>query len=490
MSQRLISALQNEPNKIDLLVHSCLSADYNYFFSLFDQICFEVNQNIYPTQTLQAKLLNQLYQLFPLFYRNLGFVLSTQESITPKIVSSFRLLRSLPLSCYIDKVISKSIQIVAQFYSSKTNTLGQLTQAIEPLASFFPSDFNEVLPLIYLKKCFPVMNELVTSDETFLICRDLQVLAYENTQLAKVILTHVKNVFVTFTLQASESLRFIFNTMRNLSIIDGSLELCDICLSEILKRTQLTVSDFLAFVENVKFQESCFEFQTSQNDEQKLFQPLDQKYYGKVPVKLVKAISVLFKNELFEEYEKRLVNRLINANSSELEMYNKTNTFLQKYVFDDNVENPCQVMFADVDRSLQEISRNAIFRPLVISKEYWPEQQDVFFKDCKEVTLWKEDSSKKFKELHTRQNITFKHLGNVSLRYTNLDGETTTHVVTPLQATVLIKVSKEHNGILVNELAHDMGVSANCITDAIAYWMDNKVITMTEYFGNFLLKKE
>ncbi|BFU19281.1 hypothetical protein EHI8A_152850 [Entamoeba histolytica HM-1:IMSS-B] len=479
---------------LDSLINQCLIADTLNFFSLFHQICFQVNQRHFETIHEQALLYNKLFDVFPLLLKQTLSLLTSNsgQGIPDILISTLRLIRTFPFNSIVSDITSDLLHEIVQYYLSQVDSLHQLNVITQLLIPFYSPNFNQQIALLYFKKYIPQLPHLIISTSLIPQFVDFQEICHSNKLLANYCVSKIIELF-KFDKNTNSKVFLIslMNSMKNLCIIDGSLQLCKMCFEIAFQSIHIVLlSDFLQFLQQENLPDNCFH--SEQWDLISLsspsFIPLPPEYIGKIPIQIIKTIAQHYGEQLLIEYENGLASKLLHCGLDELQALNHVYQFLQKNVFGEDC--PGQVMFNDVQKSLAEMKKTKTFNTLIISPAYWPELNSIKYTDLEEIKEKKKEVIRNYKSNHPKQILTFQQAGVVKLNYTNLKGVVTYHVVTPLQATVLITITKEENGILLNELEHKLGLNETMTSNIVMYWLEQRVISASDYMGSILLHKE
>ena len=114
--------------------------------------------------------------------------------------------------------------------------------------------------------------------------------------------------------------------------------------------------------------------------------------------------------------------------------------------------------------------------------------ENVEYIDLPIITSMKTDFIHSYNSTHKKRKLKFKQIGTVKLQYTTLDGRSSLHIVTPLQATALMTIVQHEKGILFTDLQKKLGTNEITTTQAIEIWLEKGIITASDFMGSLLFQ--
>lgn len=464
------------------------------FLSNVQQWSVEISKNSFITLEDEAALFNCLYPVLYTLLQKTKEIVNTknmEDIINIHLAPAVQALLKIPLGPIVNDIITDCAHTIFDEYMKRLPSLQTLLSSLKPLIDVLPAKDEELLYNVYIKNVIPQLHSLLQSPQINPQIDDIQNIVYRKKVFARYVYDSISATLNTLHFSSSrEMLVGVINIAKNLCCVDGSLNICKNWFLSILPHiSSIALSDFLDFLEVDVNEKTCFK---SDMWEQALgtptFIPLPEEWQGKVPIQLIKSIADSYGESLMNEYESRLATKLLHSSTNELELMNKCYQYLEENVFGEDC--PCQVMFKDVQQSLKSPHQEGRLKTLLISPSYWPELDKTRYHDCPEVAEWKARAKGRYQMEHPKQLVKYSQNGTVQLKYTSTTGVVSTHTVSTLQATILICVIGQPNGILVNEVGHILGVNTSVIVKSIGYWLEKSIITATDFMGSILLQKE
>ena len=494
ISSDMESQMEEDNQSITLIVEQLVkSTNPSEFFANFQLLCFEIS--IFEIETIEDKgvLFNEIYPALRLFKDNTSKYLqmNPQFPFGDILIKTFRLLQSIPLDEIIDDILGDSLFLCIKHAIENSNNLNEFIKHTELLFTLFPEGLDIQINLLYLEKYVPQLLEILNNPQTSQQLYDFQRILCMNKQLQEAFINKLMELLTSFNQNESvsrkDSLHFFFHCIRNLSIIDGSLFLSKMAFDLMKEKVLNTVNiaDFLEFIQ----QEDNQKYYKMNWPEIKYptFEEIDINLKDKYISELYVLFSKHYGDQLIMLYEKDIVNKLLTSTSNQLQYLSETFQFLQTVVFQE--ESQCEVMFNDVRNSLQSLLNDNEKKTILLSQAYWPQIQSISYYDLPEIQQWKSSNINKYIEIHKKQRLIYTQTGTVKLKYTTLRGVESHHIVTPIQATILLFIlrSKE-TGVYLHDLAHEMGISGELALRQLEYWVNANIITVIEFNGALLLK--
>ena len=508
---------QEQHQQIQIILQQLLpfqSTQSNEFYQQFQQCCFQLSE--YPFETIKDKaiLYNHIYEFIPLITEY--FRQAVQSNSIESIVIILKSIKMIPLDTIIDDIQRDLFNEMNNILIPSSNSFIQFLQSIDQMKEYLPSDYQYQSSLVFVKKYLPILQDILFSSNnqfnqiiqnnnnsnnnqnSLNQLYDIQYICNSNKSIKGFFIQKIfetisnkMNSFSSFH-QSKEFLQFFINVFTNLPIIDGSLQLSKKILSMIIEKLQtfnvLNQNEFFSLILHNEFPSLCFSSNQWDHQNEITCQSLENEYQMKIPIQCFQSLLELFGNEsILELYEKDLSNKLIHSHPSEIQQIITRHQFYTTYFIDPD-ECYGEIMCNDIKKSFEQMDEDDTFKSLIISSNYWNSLDEIQYIDLPIIQQMKQHYISQFSRQNKKKKLTFKQQGRVKLQYKSLSGIESEHVVTPLQATVLMIITQHDNGILFHDLQQQLGINESRTRNAVSIWLDKGIVQASEYMGTFSFK--
>ncbi|TIA85251.1 hypothetical protein E3P99_04037 [Wallemia hederae] len=193
-------------------------------------------------------------------------------------------------------------------------------------------------------------------------------------------------------------------------------------------------------------------------------------------------VSIYDSKEVFvEELQVMLAQRLMSLKDYNLEREIR-NIEILKLKFGENTLHSCEVMLKDVADS-KRIDQNirsqieTIIRPIVVSRQFWPEIEESSFKLTDTMKRFREGYDDAYARLKPDKRLHWiPQIGNISITL-ELEDRTLTLDVTPFQAATIDLFGSNGGRLTAEEVEEELYAPNSAIVeDTLRFWMKKGVL--------------